>query len=117
MTDLHTIDHDLANLAAALGAPARVHIVRLLVRRGPVSVSEIVREMPMAQSTISEHLRLLREAGLVVGRKHGRTTHYEVEVTALRRLTSMVGSLATAAMSLPTQAAARPPALPDRSPR
>ena len=95
--DWHPADTDLATLALGLAAPARVHILRLLVRRGPLTVTELMREMPIAQSTISEHLRQLRVAGLISGKRHGRTTRYELEVPALRRVASVVGSLATTA--------------------
>lgn len=94
MTDFNPSDHDLAKLAAALGAPARVHLLRVLIRKGPRSVKELVSEVPLAQATVSQHLGTLREAGLITGRKEGSLTIYAVDVPTLRRLGSMVGSLA-----------------------
>lgn len=58
-------DAELAALARALGHPARVQIIRLLAARDACYVGEIAHELPLAQSTISEHLRILREAGVV----------------------------------------------------
>lgn len=60
-----TSSTELAALAKAIGHPARVQIVRLLAARDACYVGEIANELPLAQSTISEHLRILREAGVV----------------------------------------------------
>lgn len=60
-----TSDAGLAALAKAIGHPARVQIVRLLAARQACYVGELAGELPLAQSTISEHLRILREAGVV----------------------------------------------------
>lgn len=58
-------DAELAALAKALGHPARVQLVRMLAARDSCYVGELADELPLAQSTISEHLRILREAGVV----------------------------------------------------
>jgi len=56
-------------------------------------VSEIVEELASAQSTISEHLRVLREVGLVVASEESRKSAYQADVHHLRRLKAVVGSL------------------------
>jgi ArsR family transcriptional regulator len=58
-------DEQLAALAKALGHPARVRIVRLLGQRATCVTSELAPELGLAPSTVSEHLRILREAGLI----------------------------------------------------
>ncbi|MBE0475653.1 MAG: winged helix-turn-helix transcriptional regulator [Coriobacteriia bacterium] len=58
-------DRELGRLAKALGHPARVRILSLLLACETCSGGEIFDDLPLAQSTISEHLRILREAGLV----------------------------------------------------
>jgi ArsR family transcriptional regulator, arsenate/arsenite/antimonite-responsive transcriptional repressor len=58
-------DEQLATRAKALGHPARVRIVRLLSRRASCVTSELAPELGLAPSTVSEHLRILREAGLI----------------------------------------------------
>lgn len=58
-------DEALAAVARALAHPARVRIVRLLAGQPECAGSEVFSELPLAQSTISEHLRVLKEAGLV----------------------------------------------------
>ncbi len=70
MSDRQTVaptDTELAELAKAIGHPVRVQIVRLLAARDACYVGELTGELPLAQSTISEHLRILREAGVVTG--------------------------------------------------
>jgi ArsR family transcriptional regulator len=86
-------DEELATLAKALGHPARVQIMRLLARRDACICGDIVDELPLAQSTVSQHLKVLKEAGLVKGEIDGPRVCYCIEPRALRRLRSLVGSL------------------------
>jgi ArsR family transcriptional regulator len=86
-------DDELAALAKALGHPARVQIVRLLVRREACICGDIVDELPLAQSTVSQHLKVLKDAGIVRGEIDGPRVCYCVEPRALRRLKALVGSL------------------------
>jgi ArsR family transcriptional regulator len=86
-------DEELAALAKALGHPARVQIMRLLARRNACICGDIVDELPLAQSTVSQHLKVLKEAGLVKGEIDGPRVCYCVEPRALRRLKSLIGSL------------------------
>lgn len=86
-------DEELAELAKALGHTARVQILRLLVRKNACVCGEIVDELPLAQSTVSQHLKVLKEAGLIRGDVDGPRTCYCIEPRALRRLKALVGSL------------------------
>ncbi len=86
-------DNELAALAKALGHPARVQIMRLLVRRDACVCGDIVDELPLAQSTVSQHLKVLKEAGLVRGDIDGPRVCYCVEPRTLRRLKALVGGL------------------------
>jgi DNA-binding transcriptional ArsR family regulator len=80
----------LAALAKALGHPVRVQIVELLSRYGgEVCVCDIERHFDLAQPTISHHLRVLREAGIIDGEQRGLWVHYRVvpeTLEPLRRL-------------------------------
>jgi DNA-binding transcriptional ArsR family regulator len=82
-------DRELAVLGKALGHATRVAILRALRQRESATCAELVAELGSAQSTISEHVRILREAGLVRSLDHG----YEVDVHRVRRLKALVGSL------------------------
>jgi ArsR family transcriptional regulator, arsenate/arsenite/antimonite-responsive transcriptional repressor len=86
-------DEELALLAKALGHPARVQIVRLLVRREACICGDIVDELPLAQSTVSQHLKVLKEARLIRGEIDGPRVCYCVEPRTMRRLKALVGSL------------------------
>ncbi|MBK9517952.1 MAG: winged helix-turn-helix transcriptional regulator [Anaeromyxobacter sp.] len=86
-------DEELALLAKALGHPARVQIMRLLVRREACVCGDIVDELPLAQSTVSQHLKVLKEAGLIRGDIEGPRVCYCVEPRTLRRLKALIGSL------------------------
>ena len=86
-------DEELALLAKALGHPARVQIMRLLARRNACICGDIVDELPLAQSTVSQHLKVLKEAGLIRGGIDGPRVGYCIEPRVLRRLKALVGSL------------------------
>jgi DNA-binding transcriptional ArsR family regulator len=86
-------DEELALLAKAVGHPARVQILRLLVRKDACICGDIVDELPLAQSTVSQHLKVLKEAGLIRGEVDGPRICYCIEPRTLRRLKALVGSL------------------------
>jgi ArsR family transcriptional regulator len=86
-------DQELAVLTKAVGHPARIAILRLLVRREACVCGDIVDELPLAQSTVSQHLKVLKEAGLIRGDIDGPRVCYCVEPRALRRLKALVGGL------------------------
>lgn len=86
-------DAELAGLAKAVGHPARVAILRLLARKNACVCGEIVDELPLAQSTVSQHLKVLKEAGLIQGEVDGPRICYCVDPRTLRRLKVLVAGL------------------------
>lgn len=70
-------DADLAAAARALAHPVRIRILRRLGREGSYC-GDLVELLGLAQSTVSHHLRILREAGLIVGEEQGPATCYRV---------------------------------------
>jgi ArsR family transcriptional regulator, arsenate/arsenite/antimonite-responsive transcriptional repressor len=82
-------DKELAKLAKAIGHPARVRILRLLSRKEARVCSQIVDELPLAQSTVSEHLRILKQAGLVRCAQDGTRIGYCIDFDGLRRLKAL----------------------------
>ena len=86
-------DAELARLAKAVGHPARVAILRLLAWRTSCVCGEIVEELPLAQSTVSQHLKVLKEAGLVQGEIDGPRVCYCIDPRTLRRLKALVAGL------------------------
>jgi ArsR family transcriptional regulator len=86
-------DEELSALAKALGHPARVAILRLLTRRNGCVCGDIVDELPLAQSTVSQHLKVLKEAGLIRGDVDGPRVCYCIEPRTLRRFKALIGGL------------------------
>ena len=83
----------LAKLAKALGHPARVAIVRLLMKRDGCICSDIVYELPLAQSTVSQHLKTLKAAGLIRGEIDGPRICYCIEPDAISALQTLLSGL------------------------
>ncbi len=71
---------------AALGEPARLALVRLLARHGSLCVCELHAALPLAQPTVSHHLKVLREAGLVEAERRGTWVYYRLCREPLKRL-------------------------------
>ncbi len=86
-------DAELAALSKALAHPARVRILRLLARRSACICGEIVGELDLAQSTVSQHLKIMKEAGLIQGEVDGARVCYCLSPRVLRRFKALVGSL------------------------
>ncbi len=86
-------DEELASLAWAVAHPARVRILRILLAREACVCGELVDQMPLAQSTVSQHLKVLKEAGLVTGEIDGPKVCYCVNPAALRRLKDLLAAL------------------------
>jgi ArsR family transcriptional regulator len=86
-------DHTLASMARALGHPARVRIIRVLDERQACITSDMVIELGLAQSTVSEHLRILREAGLIQGEIEGPRTRYCISAIGLATLKAGMAAL------------------------
>lgn len=83
----------LAGLAWALAHPARVKIVRLLLRRPTCVCGEIVEQLPLAQSTVSQHLKVLKTAGLIQGEVDGPKVCYCINRRRLDELKQLVAGL------------------------
>ena len=86
-------DEELATFAKALGHPVRVRILRMLASRDARMCSHIVDELPLAQSTVSEHLRILRTAGLVQVNDTGPRAGYCIVPSALKRLKALLQAM------------------------
>ena len=91
---LQDADERLVELFRALGHPARLRIVRLLAQRDTCVCGEVVNELPLAQATVSQHLKVLKEAGIVTGRVEGPAVCYCLAPGSLSSLHKAVGKLA-----------------------
>ena len=69
-------DQGLANFAKAIAHPARIAILKVLAQKAECICGEIVEVLPLAQSTVSQHLKALQEAGLIEGTIDGPRSCY-----------------------------------------
>ena len=76
-------DERLAEQLKALAHPARLAILEVLAARGTCICGEIVEVLPLAQATVSQHLKVLKEAGLLRGRIDGPRSCYCLDRDAL----------------------------------
>lgn len=96
-------NQQLASLAKALGHPARVHILRLLLSRDACYCGDLVDELPLAQATVSQHLKVLKQVGLITGEIEGLRTCYWADRHRLAELHELVGGLLAEAVDVDTR--------------
>ena len=84
----------VATIARALAHPARVRIIAFLLSRPGCIGGDIVDQVGLAQSTVSEHLRLLKEAGLVRGTIDYPRICYSLDPSALAPLSALIDAIA-----------------------
>ena len=82
----------LAKMLKALGNPVRFQIVEFLAENQMCMTNEIVSNTPLAQSTVSQHLKVLKEAGLIRGEIEGPATCYCLNPEAFRWLKDQIGN-------------------------
>ncbi|MFL5728401.1 MAG: ArsR/SmtB family transcription factor [Cytophagaceae bacterium] len=69
----------IARLAKAIGHPARIAILEVLLKRNMCICGDLVDELPLSQSTISQHLKELKEAGIINGEIEGTSVCYCID--------------------------------------
>ena len=99
-------DEELAILANALGNPARVRILRFLMAQESCFAGAIVDHLPLAQSTVSAHLKVLRDAGLIRGEVEGQHICYCADGERLERVADLLAGLRMAGEATLTQVGA-----------
>jgi DNA-binding transcriptional ArsR family regulator len=82
-----------ALICKALSHPARIHILEYLKKQDRCICGKIVEIMPLAQSTVSQHLKCLKEAGLVTGEVDGPRTCYCLDKSIMKQFKKMVAAL------------------------
>ena len=89
---LTTDKQRLAKMLKALGNPIRFQIVEYLAASETCITNDIVRLLPLAQSTVSQHLKVLREAGLIKGEIEGPATCYCLDTDGIQWLKDQIGN-------------------------
>lgn len=80
--------NEIARLAKALGHPARIAIIEFLVRTNACYCGDIVEEIGLAQATVSQHLKELKNAGIIKGNIEGTSICYCINPEVWNKLTT-----------------------------
>lgn len=83
----------LATACKALSHPARLAILHTLASRGACICGEIVDVMPLSQATVSQHLKILKNAGLITGETKGQSSCYCINTETMGELREKFGQL------------------------
>ena len=82
---------ELSEVFKALSDPTRLNLVKLLNdQEGALCVNALARELGVSQSAVSQHLRVLRQVGLVTGERRGSSVHYSLSQDGLELYKSRV---------------------------
>ncbi|MEM1406102.1 MAG: metalloregulator ArsR/SmtB family transcription factor [Bacteroidota bacterium] len=85
-----TAQNELATLTKALGHPARIAILEYLAGRNSCVCGDIVEELPLSQSTVSQHLKELKNTGLIKGTIEGPSVCYCIDAEAWETAKSVI---------------------------
>jgi DNA-binding transcriptional ArsR family regulator len=86
-------EQDLANFAKAIGHPARIAILKVLAQKEECICGQIVEVLPLAQSTVSQHLKALQQAGLINGVIDGPRSCYCINWKLFEQFKNQFNSL------------------------
>ncbi|MBW8887645.1 MAG: winged helix-turn-helix transcriptional regulator [Fibrobacteres bacterium] len=86
-------DQLVAEFAKVFSHPARVAILRTLARKGTCICGDLVEVLPLAQSTVSQHLRELKDAGVIIGEIDGTKSCYCIDRSALKQAWEAFGEI------------------------
>jgi len=85
--------NDLATIAKALGHPARIAILQFLIKTKACVCGDIVDELPLSQSTVSQHLKELKNSGLIKGDIDGPSVCYCIDQKAWIKAQKLINGL------------------------
>ena len=91
--EFSTTENRLAKYAKALAHPARIAILKLLAKKATCQCGDIVEELPLSQSTVSQHLKELKNAGLIQGTIEGAKSCYCIDPEKFRRFRTTFDTL------------------------
>ena len=84
-----------AEMFKVLGVESRIRIIELLKQRGPLTVTEMARELGITASAVSQHLKVLKAAGLVRNERKGYWIPYEIDASALEKCGELLSAVCT----------------------
>ena len=86
-------ENRVADLAKAIGHPARISILLYLLKKDSCVCGDIVDELPLSQSTVSQHLKALKGVGILQGEIEGTKTCYCIDPEVWKEMQSLFGGL------------------------
>jgi DNA-binding transcriptional ArsR family regulator len=92
----------IAKFAKALSHPARAAIIRLLLQKQSCVCGDIVEDLPIAQSTVSQHLKELKESGLIKGNIDGASICYCIDAEVLEKANNTLNKVLGASIQTPS---------------
>ncbi len=102
------MDANLQRQVQVLGDPTRLAIFDTLGRQGPLAVVDLSKGLPITRPAVSQHLKVLKDAGLVFGRKAGTRCLYQVNPDAARALRDYFQRFWSTALAAFKEAAEKP---------
>ena len=93
--DFTKSQNELASIAKALGHPARIAILQFLAAQKSCVCGDIVDELPLSQSTVSQHLKELKKVGLIKGEIEGPSVCYCLDEKTVLKANKILGDLLT----------------------
>jgi DNA-binding transcriptional ArsR family regulator len=103
-------DEELADVMRALGHPVRLSILRILANQSDCCCTDVTECLPLAQSTVSQHIKVLLDAGLVERIAKGTRNCYSLNTERLEALNGAFSGLYSGLAILPSHSAEREPA-------
>ena len=92
--ELFSVQHNqMATMAKALSHPARIAILEYMIEKGSCICGDIVAEVPLSQSTVSQHLKAMKDAGIIKGEVDGPYRCYCINMTTCQSLVSKIRAL------------------------
>jgi DNA-binding transcriptional ArsR family regulator len=88
-----TEQNELATLAKAIGHPARIAIIQYLIKVDTCICGDIVNELPLSQPTVSQHLKELKNAGLISGNIEGNAICYCLNQEGFKKIENFFSSI------------------------
>ncbi|MBK7650435.1 MAG: winged helix-turn-helix transcriptional regulator [Flammeovirgaceae bacterium] len=85
--------NEIAAIAKVLGHPARIAILQYLSEKKACVCGDIVEELPLSQSTVSQHLKELKKVGVIIGEIEGPTVCYCIDAKTISKANKLLGNL------------------------
>jgi DNA-binding transcriptional ArsR family regulator len=98
-SEFNLAQQELAEISRVLSHPARIAIIQLLAKKKEIKTGDISEFLPLSRPTVSQHLKELRNAGIIIGNIDGLKIHYCLNMTKLIEMKSKLNNLFDSSIS------------------